>query len=93
MTLPAYYPSLSPKERAKVREQYVEEQEGFCMYCHDPLSGHPAKWVRSKRVDWSLFPQGFRDHPIHLQHNHETGMTEGAVHMRCNAVMWQYEHR
>lgn len=29
-------------------------------------------------------------YPVHLQHNHDTGMTEGAVHARCNAVMWQY---
>lgn len=37
--------------------------------------------------------KNFLQHPIHLQHNHTTGMTEGAVHNYCNAVMWQYEHR
>ena len=40
-----------------------------------------------------LFPAFFLSHPIHLQHNHETNMTEGAVHARCNAVLWQYEGR
>ena len=33
------------------------------------------------------------DHPIHLQHSHNTGVTEGAVHNYCNAVMWQYDGR
>jgi len=28
---------------------------------------------------------------MHLHHNHETDMTEGAVHAYCNAVLWQYE--
>ena len=41
----------------------------------------------------STFPQNFLQYPIHLQHNHDTGMTEGAVHNYCNAVMWQYEGR
>jgi hypothetical protein len=31
--------------------------------------------------------------PIHLQHDHDTGLTEGAVHAYCNAVLWQYEGR
>lgn len=28
-----------------------------------------------------------------LMVDHKTGMTEGAVHNYCNAVMWQYENR
>lgn len=44
-------------------------------------------------VDWSLFPVGFLNSPIHLQHCHKTDMTEGAVHAMCNAVMWVYEGR
>jgi hypothetical protein len=32
-------------------------------------------------------------HPVHLQHSHVTGLTEGAVHAFCNAVLWQYEGR
>ena len=45
------------------------------------------------KINWKLFPKFFLVHPIHLQHNHETNMTEGAVHAYCNAVMWQYESR
>jgi hypothetical protein len=40
-----------------------------------------------------LFPPNFLKYPVHLQHNHDTDMTEGAVHARCNAVMWQYHGR
>ena len=42
---------------------------------------------------WDLFPPNFLKYKVHLQHNHSTGMTEGAVHALCNAVMWQYEGR
>ena len=46
-----------------------------------------------KKINWKLFPPFFLRFPIHLQHNHDTNMTEGAVHAYCNAVMWQYEGR
>jgi hypothetical protein len=58
-----------------------------------PLDGHPSKEVRGKIINTSLFPRGFFKNPIHLQHCHKTGMTEGAVHSLCNAVMWQYHNR
>ena len=66
---------------------------GRCMYCKESLFNHPSYEVMHKPVRWDLFPENFRKSPIHLQHDHETNMTEGAVHMRCNAVMWQYEGR
>ncbi len=47
--------------------------------------------ITDKKINWKLFPENFLKYPIHLQHNHDTGMTEGAVHNYCNAVMWQYE--
>lgn len=68
-------------------------QMGRCMYCFQPLSGEPSKTVLDKQIDWSLFPNNFLKHPVHLQHDHDTDETEGAVHAYCNAVMWQYEGR
>jgi hypothetical protein len=53
--------------------------------------GHPHPRIQSTEIDLDLFPDGFLRYPIHLHHNHETGMTIGAVHSRCNAVLWQYE--
>jgi len=47
--------------------------------------------ILNKKIDWSYFPENFLNYPIHLQHNHNSGLTEGAVHNYCNAVMWQYE--
>lgn len=76
-----------------VREQYVEEQNGMCMYCHTPLRLSPPSEITDKSIDWGLFPPNFLDYPIHLQHDHRTGMTEGAVHAYCNAVMWVYDGR
>lgn len=93
--LPVDYDSLDWRkgEKREVREQYVEEQNGLCMYCKGKLTDTPPQWIVDKDIDWSLFPKGFLNHPIHLQHNHVTGMTEGAVHAYCNAVLWQYEGR
>jgi hypothetical protein len=91
--LPIDYTKISSKDRRLVREQYVREQDNNCMYCGTSLSLSAPTEVTDKQIDWSLFPPFFLRHPIHLQHNHDTGMTEGAVHSYCNAVMWQYEGR
>ncbi len=91
--LPLSYHELSPSERRKVREQYIEEQEGLCYYCNEPLGEEPPTHITQKPINWDRFPQGFLVHPIHLQHCHNTGLTEGAVHAYCNAVLWQYENR
>jgi len=87
------YTKLSTRDRRKVREAYVDDQKGMCMYCKGPLLEEPSAHVLSKKINWNLFPKFFMNHPVHLQHCHKTGMTEGAVHAYCNAVLWQYEGR
>jgi hypothetical protein len=93
MKLPVDYRRLTPTERAAVRREYVRRQDGKCYYCSAPLSQQPPKHITDKAIDLSLFPQNFLKYPVHLQHSHDTGMTEGAVHSYCNAVLWQYENR
>ena len=89
-TLPQQYSDLAPRERRAVRIQYIAEQKNMCMYCNTSLDQAPEQ---TKKIDWGLFPKGFMNNPIHLQHDHNTGWTEGAVHAYCNAVLWQYEGR
>ncbi len=36
------------------------------------------------------FPKGMLDHPVHLHHNHETGLTIGAIHVYCNIISFVY---
>lgn len=91
--LPCDYTKLKRDERRLVREQYIEEQNGLCMFCQEPLTGEPPKNITDKPLNMKNFPNGFLDNPIHLQHCHETGMTEGAVHGYCNGVLWQYHYR
>ncbi len=91
--LPVDYTTLSWRQVKVVREQYIADQNGKCFYCNGSLMWAPPKEIRHKEVNRGLFPPNFFDNPIHLQHNHDTGMTEGAVHAYCNAVMWQYEGR
>ena len=87
-TLPVDYTKLTTKQRKAVREQYVEEQKGKCSECGHPLSGPPRHF--DFFINKKLFPIGFFNNPIHLHHNHKTGMTIGAVHAKCNAIAWQY---
>lgn len=91
--LPVNYNNLLPFEKKEVRAQYIFEQDNKCYYCGESLSQSPPESILSKKINWKLFPSNFLKYPIHLQHDHKTGMTEGAVHAYCNAVMWQYENK
>lgn len=89
--LPTDYTALTPKERREVRMQYIVMQNNLCFYCKEDLNNPPPERITSKPINLKLFPPNFLAAPIHLQHDHNTNMTEGAVHAYCNAVMWQYE--
>ena len=91
--LPVDYTKLHYTERKAVRLQYIDKQKGLCYYCGHSLNEEAPKNMKSKDINWNLFPKNFLQYPIHLQHNHKTGMTEGAVHNYCNAIMWQYNGR
>ncbi len=95
MKLPVDYTQLNWRkgEVRAVREQYVADQKGQCMHCNSPLNGWVPAEITEQSVDWTLFPENFLVHPVHLHHNHDTGMTEGAVHAYCNAVLWQHHGR
>ncbi len=84
------YDHLKAWERPLVREQYVTEQGGNCFHCGALLSGEPVDGVMALPLDMSPFPPGFLNHPVHLHHDHDTGLTLGAVHARCNAVLFLY---
>jgi hypothetical protein len=91
--LPVDYTKLDRAEKKAVRKQYIKEQNGICFYCGCNLNEEAPQNIKDKKIDLALFPENFLQYPIHLQHNHYNGMTEGAVHNYCNAVMWQYEGR
>ena len=88
MELPVLYDSLSIEEKKIVREEYVRRQNNRCFFCGNSLlSSQPD----DERINWEMFPggkEGFLKYPVHLQHDHRTGMTEGAVHSICNALYW-----
>lgn len=89
--LPANYNNLSTQKRLIVREQYIKLQDGKCHYCKCPLNESPPDHIKQKPINTNLFPVNFFKYPIHLHHNHVSGITIGAVHNLCNAVLWQYE--
>jgi len=91
MDLPVYYKKLTRQEKRLVREEYKKRQNNKCFYCGGDLDSDPPPFIMKRKINWYYFPKDFLKYPIHLQHDHKTGMTEGAVHAYCNAVMWQYE--
>lgn len=93
MKLPINYKKADRRTRASARNQYVSEQKWICIHCNTSLAEDPPKRITGKKINWDLFPPNFLKYPIHLQHNHDTGMSEGAVHAYCNAVLWQYHGR
>lgn len=87
---PVRYDDMTWQERREVRLAYVRSQNGACHHCHAPLDGEPTPAIMRKSINWRAFPANFLKHPVHLHHSHQTGLTIGAVHARCNAVLWQY---
>ncbi len=90
MKLPVNYNDIHYTTRKLVREEYIRRQKGLCYYCNSSITQKPPKEILNKSINWRLFPKNFLKYPIHLHHNHNTGMTIGAVHNYCNAVLWQY---
>lgn len=90
MELPVNYNDLHWTKRREIREEYIRRQNGLCCHCGEPLSGEPAKEIAETQVDESLFPENFFKWPIHLHHDHNSGLTIGAIHCKCNAVLWEY---
>lgn len=90
LQLPINYERATPEERRAARVEYVRQQNGKCYFCHELLVKDPPAKLLELDINWSRFPEHFQVHPVHLQHNHQTGMSEGAVHMFCNAFMFDY---
>lgn len=90
MKLPINYDNSHWSVRQKARNEYIRLQEGICYHCGELLSGKPSADVLSKKINKKFFPPNMFKHPVHLHHCHNTGLTLGAVHSICNAVLWQY---
>lgn len=90
MILPQNYDALDRYKRREVREEYIKKQGGKCYHCGADLEKQPCSSVRCLPVTEKLFPPGFFKYPVHLHHDHNTGLTIGAVHAYCNAVLWEH---
>lgn len=93
VALPALYKELNQIQKRTARRQYMRLQHWNCLFCGRSLFSDAPQELKDLPIDWDLFPEGFTKYPVHLQHNHDTGLTEGAVHAFCNAFMWNYYRR
>ena len=89
MILPIDYTKASPFIRRRARLEYERLQNGLCPCCEAPLNKPTPEPYASIPIRREAFPQGFFRYPVHLHHDHETGMTVAAVHAMCNAILWQ----
>jgi hypothetical protein len=88
--LPVDYRRLKQHQRRAVREEYVRLQEGKCCFCGESLTSESPYVEDNTPIHLGRFPTGFLDHPVHLHHDHNTGMTIGAIHAYSNAVSFEY---
>ena len=91
MKLPIHYDTSSRAKRCEARYEYVRVQNGLCYYCKKSLKRKPPNSVTMKKITLRIYPPNFFKYPVHLHHCHRTGMTLGAVHAYCNAVLYEYE--
>lgn len=91
MKLPRKYAELSLSDRRLVRNEYARAQAGLCWFCGFSLTTAKSPYeLNGTEVNWDRFPPNFLKYSIHLHHDHNTGMTLGAVHAYCNAVSFDY---
>lgn len=88
--LPINYDTTHWSKRKLAREEYVRRQGNNCYYCKETLDKVAPKEITELPIIKAIFPLNFFQSPVHLHHDHDTGMTLGAVHCHCNAVLWQY---
>ena len=88
--LPVMYDNIPAKRRYVIRNEYAKRQDGLCYYCKAPLKGKPTSSVLKKKLHLKSYPKHFFRYPVHLHHSHVTGLTIGAVHCYCNAVLWEH---
>jgi hypothetical protein len=91
VALPALYDALTPEQRRWARGEYARRQGGLCHYCRAPLAEPPPAKIQRKKLTRE-YPPSFFAWTHHLHHNHQTGLTIGTVHARCNAVLWEYHN-
>jgi len=90
MNLPIDYNNSNWLQKRAAREEYIKRQQGKCLYCGTSLNASPPEKIIKKHINKKLFPKQFFKFPIHLHHGHNSGLTIGAVHSYCNAILWQY---
>ena len=90
LDLPINYDRADYVTRKIARLQYAREQDGNCLHCGAKLHQRPSNKILGVKINMDLFPADFFFYPVHLHHDHKTGLTIGAVHALCNAYLWQY---
>lgn len=90
MKLPINYADANWQQRKQARLEYIKLQKNICWYCRCTLLENAREDVVKIPINKKLFPATMFQYPVHLHHDHDSGLTIGAVHNICNVVLWQY---
>lgn len=86
LELPTKYSSLSGERLAVVKEAYICLQRERCWLCGGNLYELPNHVVDNPNLIGLCSSQLAEQHPLHLHHNHDTGLTLGVAHAECNII-------
>lgn len=86
LELPTKYSSLSGERLSAVKDAYICLQRERCWLCGDNLYELPKYIVDNPNYMGLCYNQLAEQTPLHLHHNHDTGLTLGVAHAECNII-------
>jgi len=86
LELPIKYSSLSGERLSAVKEAYTCLQRERCWLCGNNLWDLPKYIVENPKLMGLCGNQLAEHSPLHLHHDHDTGLTLGVTHAECNII-------
>jgi hypothetical protein len=86
LDLPTKYSSLSGERKSAVISAYICLQRERCWLCGDSLYELPTFIVENPKLMALSYNELAEEHPHHLHHDHDTGLTLGVTHAECNIM-------
>lgn len=86
LELPTKYSSLTGERKSAVKEAYICLQRDRCWLCGDDLYDPPKFLVENPNYMPLCGNQLAEHSPLHLHHDHKTGLTLGVTHAECNIL-------
>ena len=87
LELPTKYSSLSGERLSAVKEAYICLQRERCWLCGNNLYELSKYLVDNPKLMPLCGNELAERYPLHLHHDHDTGLTLGVTHAECNIII------